>query len=128
LAEFDQPKLLRASLAATLDKKLAPAPDRAALLSSLLTRPTTAIETWRHLKKSWPRIEKEMPPILLARLAAATSEALPFSTGPEIKEFFRAHPLVAGSRVLRQIAEEMTIAKRFDARAGSEFEAYLAQN
>ena len=128
LAEFEEPKLLRATLAASLDSKLAPAADRAALLDSLLGRPTTAPETWRHLKKSWARLEKELPPILLARLAGATASALPFSTGPDIKDFFERRPLAAGSRVLRQIAEEMSIAKRFDAHAGKEFEAYLAEH
>ena len=125
LAEFDEPELLRASLRASLDAGLAPAADRAALLATLLGRPTTAVETWRQLEKSWVRREKEMPPILLARLAAATADALPFSAASEIKEFFRAHPLAAGNRVLRQIAEELTIARRFDAAAGSEFENYL---
>ena len=125
LAEFTPPKLLRASLAASLDSTLAPAPDRAALLTLLLSRPTSATQTWHHLKKSWPRLEREMPPILLARLASATADALPFSVGPDIKSFFGRHPLAAGSRVLRQIAEEMSIAKRFEAMAGQEFEQYL---
>ena len=125
LAEFDQPKLVRASLSASLDVSLAPTPDRAALIAALLTRPTTAPATWRHLQKVWPRLEKQMPPILLARLAAATANALPHSSAAEIKDFFGRHPLAAGSRVLRQIAEEMKIAKRFELRAGSDLEAYL---
>ena len=125
LAEFDQPKMIRASLAASLDASLAPIPDRAALLAALLARPTTAPATWRHLKKVWPRLEKQLPPILLARLAAATADALPLGSAAEISDFFERHPLAAGSRVLRQIAEEMEISKRFEARAGSDLEAYL---
>jgi puromycin-sensitive aminopeptidase len=128
LAEFDNPKLLRASLAASLDTRLAPTPDRAALLIALLGRPSTASETWQHLKKSWSRFEKQMPPILLARLAAATADALPFSTASDIKDFFERHPLTAGTRVRRQIAEELSIAKRFDAHAGTAFEDYLAKH
>jgi hypothetical protein len=128
LAEFEEPEVLRASLAASLDARLAPIQDRATLLAALLGRPTTACETWRHLKKSWSRLEKEMPPIMLARLAAATSDALPFSAASDIKNFFERHPLTAGARVRRQIAEELSIAKRFDAHAGTEFEAYLAKH
>ncbi|MFP6654628.1 MAG: ERAP1-like C-terminal domain-containing protein, partial [Myxococcota bacterium] len=127
LAEFDQPELLRASLAASLDSSLAPVPDRAALLVRLLARPTTAKQTWQQLKTSWLQLEKEMPPIVLARLAAATAEALPFSAGPEIENFFERHPLAAGSRVLRQIAEEMAIAEEFELRAGAAFETVLAE-
>jgi hypothetical protein len=66
-----------------------------------------------------------MPPILLARLAGATADALPHTSAAEISDFFARHPLAAGSRVLRQIAEEMTISKRFEAQAGPDFEAYL---
>jgi len=126
LAEFDQPKLIRASLAASLDISLAPIADRATLIATLLARPTTAPATWRHLQKAWPRLEKQMPPILLARLAGATADALPHTSAAEISDFFTRHPLAAGSRVLRQIAEEMTISKRFEARAGAALEAYLA--
>ena len=114
--------MIRASLAASLDASLAPIPDRAALLAALLARPTTAPATWRHLKKVWPRLEKQLPPILLARLAAATADALPLGSAAEISDFFERHPLAAGSRVLRQIAEEMEISKRFEARAGSDLE------
>jgi hypothetical protein len=126
LAEFDQPKMLRASLVASLDASLAPTPDRAALLQILLARPATASATWQHLQKVWPRLEKQMPPILLARLAGATADALPHTSAIEIRDFFKRHPLAAGSRVLRQIAEEMAIAKRFEAQAGADLEAYLA--
>jgi len=128
LAEFDQPKLIRASLAASLDVSLAPMPDRATLIATLLARPATALATWQRLQKSWTRLEKQMPPILLARLAGATAEALPHSSSSEIRAFFQRHPLAAGSRVLRQIAEEMTIAKRFETQAGLDFEAYLADH
>jgi hypothetical protein len=97
-------------------------------MGMLLARPTSAVATWRHLQKSWRRLEKQMPPILLARLVGATAVALPHSSASEIREFFEHHPLAAGSRVLRQVAEEMAIAKRFEARAGSDFEAYLGDH
>lgn len=125
LAEFDAPLLIRSSLAASLDVSLAPIPDRAMLIANLLARPTTAPATWKHLQKSWRRLEREMPPILLARLAAATTDALPHTAASEIDDFFRHHPLAAGKRVLRQIAEQMAIAKRFEAKAGPDLETYL---
>ena len=125
LAEFDERNLIRASLAASLDVGLAPIPDRAMLITALLARPTTAPATWKHLQKFWPRLEKEMPPILLARLAAATADALPHSVTSEVRTFFKRHPLAAGSRVLRQIAEQMSIAKRFETQAGPDLENYL---
>jgi puromycin-sensitive aminopeptidase len=126
LAEFDQPEMIRASLSASLDVSLAPIADRATLIAALLARPATAPATWRRLQKVWPRLEKQMPPILLARLAGATADGLPHSSSAEIQDFFECHPLAAGSRVLRQIAEELAIAKRFEAMAGPDLEAYLA--
>jgi puromycin-sensitive aminopeptidase len=128
LAEFDEPALLRATFKASVDSTLAPAPDRAALLTALLARPTTAAPTWRHLTRVWPRLERQMPPILLARLAGSTADALPYSMAHEIKEFFKGRPLTAGSRVLRQVAEEMSIAKRFDQMAGAKFEDHLSDS
>ena len=125
LAEFESPSLLRASFKASLDATLAPTPDRAALLAALLARPATAAPTWRHLTKVWSRLEKQMPPILLARLAGVTAVALPYALAGEVDEFFEERPLAAGSRVLRQVAEEMAIAKRFDKQAGEAFEDYL---
>lgn len=125
LAEFDAPQLVRASLRASLDPAFAPIPDRAGLIAALLSRPATAGPTWTRLQQAWPRLERQMPPILLARLASATAEALPHSSASEIRRFFEAHPLAAGSRVLRQVREQMTLAKRFEAAAGSEFEAIL---
>ena len=53
-----------------------------------------------------------MPPILLGRLAAETARALPLEETKQIRPFFEANPLAAGTRVLRQIAEEVAIAKQ----------------
>ncbi len=126
LAEFDGEREFRSTLRAALEATLAPAPDRAALLAALLMRPTTAEATWYHLERIWPRLEKQLPPILLARLASASAAALPPSSRAEIRAFFETHPLVAGPRVLRQIAEEMSIADRLEKHVGPRLEAYLA--
>lgn len=126
LAEFDAPRLVRASLDAALDAGLAPAVDRAGLWGAMISRPATAVATWERLQRAWPRLERELPPIPLARLAAATAEALPTTHGPAIRRFFDAHPLTAGRRVLRQILEELRIARRFEEQAGEAFEARLA--
>jgi puromycin-sensitive aminopeptidase len=128
LAEFDEPALLRATFKASLDASLAPAPDRAALLAALLARPSTAAATWQHLTRVWPRLEKQMPPILLARLAGSTADALPYSMANDVRDFFERRPLAAGSRILRQVAEEMSIARRFDRQAGTEFEDHLTSS
>jgi puromycin-sensitive aminopeptidase len=126
LAEFVEPGLIRRSLAAADDEGLAPRPDRASLLMIMLARRASAEPTWRHVQRCWRRLEKGLPPILLARLAATTSAALPPSAAKEIRTFFTRHPLAAGSRVLRQVAEELAIARRFEQTAGPALEVYLS--
>ncbi|MBW1884455.1 MAG: ERAP1-like C-terminal domain-containing protein [Deltaproteobacteria bacterium] len=126
LAEFSRADLIEASVGAALDGELAPAPDRAGLIALLLARPQTAMPTWIRLQKVWKRLEREMPPILLARLAGATAEALPTREAAAIRAFFARHPLAAGSRVLSQIAEQLEIARRFERSAGPALTAYLS--
>ena len=125
LAACPDPAETRASLRACLDESLAPIPDRAALLMGLLGNPGSAEMSWAFMQKSWRKLERQMPPILLARIAAATAHALPTDHTREILDFFAAHPLAAGDRVLRQIAEELRIAERFEAHAGPDLDRYV---
>jgi puromycin-sensitive aminopeptidase len=128
LAEFPGQAELARSLAATRDASLAPAVDRAGLLIALLARPGSADATWRHLVKHWRGLERDWPPILLARVAAGTSAALaPARTG-EIAAFFRAHPLAAGPRTLRQIREELGHARAYEPVLGHQLERYLGRS
>ncbi len=125
LAGFDEGAARRVSLAATLDETLAPAVDRAGLAMLLLSSPRTAEATWKHLQKAWPRFEAQMPPILLARIVAETSNALPPGESRAIRAFFRDHPLAAGSRVLDQVAEELAIGQQLIAHASRNLRRYL---
>ncbi|MCA9506356.1 MAG: M1 family metallopeptidase [Myxococcota bacterium] len=119
------PQALAATLRATLDEALAPLPDRATLFVALLTEPSTAEAAWGHFRRNIRRLERTMPPILLARVAAATAEALPLDRAAEIRAFFRERPLAAGRRVVRQIEEQLAIARRFGRHAGAALEHYL---
>ncbi len=125
LAGFDRGPGLRRTLRATLDPGLAPAVDRATLLMLLLSSPGAALASWQHLQKAWTQLETQMPPILLARIVAETSNALPPSEAPHIRAFFEQHPLAAGSRVLDQVAEQLAIAGRLRAHAGNDLDLYL---
>jgi puromycin-sensitive aminopeptidase len=125
LSAFTDPELVGASLDAGLDAELAPTPDRAQLIAELLANPDAARQTWNGLKRSWKKLEKQMPPILLARLAGATAYALPPSEAQGIAAFFERKPLVAGTRVLRQISEELRIAARFQLAARDGLARYL---
>jgi len=127
LAGFDQRAARRVSLASTLDETLAPAVDRAGLAMLLLASSRTAAATWQHLQRAWPRFEAQMPPILLARIVAETSKALPAAEAPGIRAFFTDHPLAAGSRVLDQVAEELAIGRQLVVHASRDLRRYLSR-
>ena len=118
LSGFTRPARVQRTLKASLDRRLAPAVDRATLLMQLLAARETACATWAHLQAAWPRLEGEMPPILLARLAGETAGALPLEEARTIRPFFETHPLAAGDRVLRQIDEELALARAVQRHAG----------
>ncbi len=128
LADFPGEAEIALSLAATGDASLAPAVDRAALLVALLARPGSVDATWRHLTTHWRRLEREWPPILLARVAAGTSAALDPARAREVAAFFRSHPLAAGPRTLRQIREELGHARAFEPALGRQLERYLGRS
>jgi hypothetical protein len=126
LAGFEAAPLLARTLRLSLDRRVAPVVDRATLLMGLLAGPRTAEPTWIHLQESWSRLEREMPPILLARVAGETSRALEPTRAKEIELFFARRPLAAGGRAIEQVLEELEIARRFDAHAGPELADFLA--
>lgn len=118
LAGFDDAALMAQTLDRSLDDGLAPAVDRATLWMVMLGQRSTASATWRHLRETWARLERSLPPILLARLAGETARALPLDETPQIRAFFAKRPLAAGERVLRQLDEEIGLARRLVRRSG----------
>ena len=125
LAEFPSQREIALSLAATVDGKLAPAVDRAALWIALFSRPQSADASWSWLQRRFKQLEREWPPILIARLVGATSAALAPDRAGEIAKFFRTHPLAAGPRTLRQVSEELALARRFEPELGRQLARYL---
>ena len=126
LAAFEDPKLARASFDAALDPASAPISDRAQLIQLLLSNPDSAPSAWLGLQTRWGRIEAQMPPILLARLARTTAVALPAEEWPSIRSFFETHPLAAGGRTLREIQEELSRARQLLKTAGPALDRFLA--
>jgi hypothetical protein len=125
LSGFRSPRALDRTLRAARDARLAPAVDRATLLMQLLASREAAGPTWTWLQQHWAQLEGEMPPILLARLAGELAGALPLTRLDEIHPFFARHPLQAGQRTLRQLREQIAIARRLARRAGPELQRLL---
>lgn len=126
LAAFTRPRDLARTLKAAGNPRLAPAGDRATLLMQLVSSRATAETTWDHLRTEWPRLEGEMPPILVARLAGELANALPGPRLDEIPDFFARHPLAAGERTVRQLEEQIRLARALSHRAGGPLRAALS--
>jgi hypothetical protein len=60
-------------------------------------------------------------------VASGTSASLAPEHEREIAAFFRAHPLAAGPRTLRQIREELGHARRYESVLGRQLETYLGR-
>ncbi len=127
LADFPSSSTLDRTFAAIDDAALAPAVDRAALMIAAFARPDAAEAAWRHLMARWRTLERDWPPILLARVVAGTSAALDPSLARPLAAFFRAHPLAAGPRTLRQVLEELAHARAFAPALGRQLERYLGR-
>ncbi len=128
LASGSAPRWIEGTLRASGDARLAPAVDRASLLMLLVSNRATAEPTWEHLQPHWPRLEREMPPILLARLAGELGNALPVERLDEIPAFFARHPLQAGQRTLRQLDEQKRLARALLRRAGGPLRRFLMES
>ncbi|MEZ4278363.1 MAG: M1 family metallopeptidase [Myxococcota bacterium] len=127
LADFPSASSLAHTLTAVGDAALAPAVDRAALMIALLARPDSAEAAWHHLTARWRSLERDWPPILLARVVAGTSAALDPTLARPLAAFFRAHPLAAGPRTVRQVLEELGHARAFAPALGRQLERYLGR-
>lgn len=128
LAEFGGAAERQASLECARDHSLAPGVDRAGLWIALLSGPETAGVAWEGLQHAWRSLVREWPPILQTRVAAACGTALPPDRAREVAAFFRAHPLAAGGRTVRQVLEALSLAAAYQPRLQHELETYLGQS
>ncbi|MCG8592058.1 MAG: M1 family metallopeptidase [Proteobacteria bacterium] len=112
LGTFEAPALVERSLRLSLSGRVA-TQDVVILLARLLANRAARERTWAYLQEHWPRVRKAVPPLLAGRLISATLALGTRRHRTEVARFFRAHPLPAGERALRQTLE------RFDALAES---------
>jgi puromycin-sensitive aminopeptidase len=104
LGEFREPELVQRALALSLTDAV-PTQEVAFLLVRLLQNPGAHESAWQFVKRRWPRLRKRMPPMLISRPV----EALPALQTPayrrDVASFFRANPVPAAARAVRQALE-----------------------
>ena len=102
----------RASTDALIDRALAlsltdavPTQEVVFLLVRLLQNRCARERTWQFLKRRWPRLRKRMPPMLVSRPVEALPELQTAAHRRDVASFFRAHPVPAAARAVRQALE-----------------------
>ncbi|UCE85228.1 MAG: M1 family metallopeptidase, partial [Deltaproteobacteria bacterium] len=101
LGEFRADALIDRALALSLTDAV-PTQEVVFLLVRLLQNRCARERTWQFLKRRWPRLHKRMPPMLVSRPIEALPELQTAAHRRDVASFFRAHPVPAAARAVRQ--------------------------
>ena len=110
LCDFSDPALIARTQGLALGNSV-PTQDVAFVLVRLLYNRAAQQSTWDFLREQWPALRDRIGSLLASRVIAATSVLGTRKHREEVARFFRANPVHAGARTLRQALE------RFDAYA-----------
>ena len=108
LCDFTEPALVDRTLQLLLGDDV-PTQDVAFVLARLLGNRSARGATWDFMRARWPRLRDRMGSLLAARVIGATPALGTPRHRAEVARFFKANPVPAGARTLRQALE------RFDA-------------
>lgn len=125
LADFGQPELIDRTLALCLGDEVG-SQDVAFVLIRLLENRHARERTWAFIRRRWSTLKRHLPPALGNRLIQATPALLTRDHRREVAAFFRAHPLPASDRAVRQALERFDWYAGFRRRVGPELVAYLS--
>jgi aminopeptidase N len=125
LADFGQPELTDRTLALCVNDEVG-MQDVAFVLIRLLENRHARERTWSFIRRRWSTLRRHLPPVLGNRLIAATPALLTPRHRREVADFFRAHPLPASERAVKQALERFDWYAGFRKRVGPELVAYLS--
>ena len=125
LADFRQAELVDRTLALCLSDEIA-SQDVVFVLMRLFENRHAREQTWAFVKRRWAALKRHMPPQLGGRLIGATPALLSRTHRREVASFFRANPLPASERALRQALERFDWYAGFRRRVAPELRAYLS--
>ena len=121
----EEPELVRRTLGLALGEAVL-TQDVAFLVVRLLHNPAARERTWAFVQRRWNALRRRMPPMLVNRLIEATPALQSAAHRREVARHFRAHPVPAGRRALRQALERFTLNARLRRRAAPVLERWLA--
>jgi aminopeptidase N len=123
LAEFRNPELCARTLRLLLEPEVR-TQDVVALLSRLLANPVARTHAWEFVQKRWKKLSERIPPASTGALVSALP-VLGAEHRAEVVAFFRAHPLPAARRSLRQALERFALDAELLRRTRAELRAWL---
>jgi puromycin-sensitive aminopeptidase len=122
LASFRRPELLRATMEMTLSGEVR-TQNAPYLMHSLLLNNTCRYEAWDFVKKHWDEMIRKFPDAALPRMCEAVVGLL--EREGEVHEFFQAHRVRLGGKIIDQHLERLRVAVAFRKREGANLAAAL---
>jgi len=93
------------------------------LMHSLLVNTTCRYEAWDFVKRNWEEMLRKFPDAALPRMCEAIVGLL--EREDEVREFFKAHRVRIGARIIDQHMERLRVAVAFRQREGANLAATL---
>jgi puromycin-sensitive aminopeptidase len=122
LANFRRGELLRATMAMTLSGEVR-TQNAPYLMHSLLLNTSCHYEAWDFVKKHWEEMIRKFPDAALPRMCEAIVGLLERES--EVHEFFQAHRVRLGGKIIDQHLERLRVAVAFRKREGANLTAAL---
>jgi len=124
LCDFENAEGVDRTLALALTDAV-PSQDVAHVIVRLLANRAARERTWDFVRARWSKLRDRMGALLAARVIQATPALATRAHRIEVARFFRANPVPAGARALRQALERFEAYEAFRERGGAELDAYL---
>ena len=125
LASFRTPATLKRTLKAIGTPEI-PTQDVAFILMRLLSNPPVREEAWRFMKRRWTALRRRVPPLMISRLVEATPALYAPRYAREVRDFFRAHPVLEATRAVKQALEMFRLNAELRRRATPDLAGWLA--
>ena len=122
LASFRRIELLRETMEMTLSGEVR-TQNAPYLMHSLLLNTTCRYEAWDFVKKHWEEMIRKFPDAALPRMCEAVVGLL--DREAEVHEFFQAHRVRLGGKIIDQHLERLRVAVAFRKREGANLAATL---
>ena len=122
LASFRRIELLRATMEMTLNGEVR-TQNAPYLMHSLLLNNICRYEAWDFVKKHWEEMIRKFPDAALPRMCEAVVGLL--EREPEVHEFFQAHRVRLGGKIIDQHLERLRVAVAFRKREDANLTATL---